>query len=324
MAPQGGGSRDIGVICDGEIPSAVGVQLTQQYDTYSSSSLPSDFFGLGFDHTVTVTEVLFTEGAHFNNGGWFAKTPEVEVLIGDKWQKVASTCSPLYIEVDDAAPQGDPYQTFTFTLEEPIACRGVRVIGPAGGSAKFVSCAELDINFSDVENPTYDVDLSDPIGNAIIVVSETSPTGAGNKNIELIRDGKSAPVGSGGNHATEQYDTFTGRSDDHEEFYGYVFRGEVEVEAVTFTEGCHFDNGGWFKDGTLRVQVLVDGEWEDAEAKVAPAYPKADAQGSFGGNYQSYRFELLDVSTCTGVRVIGMAGGSAHFTSISELAVEIY
>jgi hypothetical protein len=229
----------------------------------------------------------------------------------------------LYIEVDDVAPQGDPYQTFTFTLEQPIACRGVRVIGPAGGSAKFISCAELDINFSDVEDPTYgEIDLTDPVASAIIIVSEASPVGAGNKDIELIRDGKSAPVGSGGNHATEQYDTFKGRGDDHEEFYGYVFRGEADVTAVIFTEGCHFDNGGWFKDGTLRVQVLIDGEWEDADAKVAPAYPKGDSQSTFGSNYQSYRFELLDATTCGGVRVIGMAGGSAHFTSISELSVE--
>ena len=322
-APQGGGNRDIGVICDGEIPTTQGGDYLKQYDTFSDNSLPKDFFGLGFDHTVTVTEVIFTEGAHFENGGWFTKTPEIEVLVGSKWQKVAAICSPLYIEVDGAGAQGDPYQTFTFTLEEPTACRGVRVIGPAGGSHRFISCAELDINFSDVEDPTYDeIDLSDPVANGIIIVSESKPLGAGNKNIELIRDGKSAPVGSGGNHATEQYDTFTDRSDDHEEFYGYVFRGEVDVTAVTFTEGCHFDNGGWFKDGTLRVQVLIDGEWEDADAKVAPAYPDADAQGRFGSNYQSYRFELLDVTTCGGVRMIGMAGGSAHFTSISELSVE--
>jgi hypothetical protein len=70
------------------------------------------------------------------------------------------------------------------------------------------------------------------------------------------------------------------------------------------------------------VQVLIDGEWEDADAKVAPAYPDADAQVRFDSNYQSYRFELLDVTTCGGVRIIGMAGGSAHFTSISELSVE--
>ena len=323
MAPQGGGSRDIGVICDGEIPSVAGAQLTQQYDTYSSSTLPKDFFGLGFDHTVTVTEVLFTEGAHFENGGWFTKTPEVEVLIGDTWQKVESRCSPLYIEVDGVGAQGDPYQTFTFTLEEAVACRAVRIVAPAGGSSKFASCAEIDINFSDVENPTYDdVDLSDPVGGAIIIVSEANPSGAGNKNIELIRDGKSAAVGSGGNHATEQYDTFVGSPVDHEEYYGYIFRGEVKVASVTFTEGCHFDNGGWFKDGTLRLELLIDGDWVEAECSVSPKYPTGDYQGAFGSNYQSYTFTLELPELCSGVRVIGMAGGGAHFTSISELAVE--
>ena len=322
-APQGGGSRDISVICDGEIPNAGSAQLTQQYDTYSSSSLPTDFFGLGFDHTVTVTEIIFTEGAHFENGGWFQKTPEIEVLIGDEWIKVAATCSPLYIEVNDISAQGDPYQTFTFTLENEVACRAVRVIGPAGGSSHFISCAELDVNFSDVENPTYgEVDLSDPVGSAIIILSENNPSGAGCKNIELIRDGKSAPVGSGGNYETEQYDTFRGRADDHEEFYGYIFRGEVAVASVTFTEGCHFDNGGWFKDGTLRLELLIDGEWEAAECSLTPAYPKSDSQWAFEQNYQSYTFELQVPEYCSGIRIIGMAGGGAHFTSISELSVE--
>ncbi len=323
-APQGGGSRDVSVIADGLIPTVQGADLLQQYDTFGSETPAKDWFALNFDHTVTVTEVLFTEGAHFENGGWFQKTPEIEVLLNGEWQRVNTTCSPLYIEVNAQAPQGDPYQTFTFALEEEIACQGVRVIGIPGGSAQFVSCAELDINFSDVEDPTYDdIDLSDPVGSAIIIVSENNPNGAGNKDIEIIRDGKSAAVGSSGNHATEQYDTFTNRGDDHEEYYGYIFRGEVEVASVTFTEGCHFDNGGWFKDGTLRLELLIDGEWTDAEATVSPKYPSGDSMGLFGSNYQSYKFTPSSATKCTGIRVIGMAGGSAHFTSVSELAVEV-
>ena len=328
MAPQGGGSRDIGVICDGEIPSVVGAQLTQQYDTFGGEYLGKDWFGLKFDHGVKLTEVLFTEGAHFENGGWFQKTPTVEVLMEDgNWSEIYTECSPLYMEVDAQSAQGDPYQTFTFTFahgETPYYCYGVRVVGEPGGSSQFASCAELDVNFSEVKDPTYEgVNPSDPVGSAIIIVSESNPAGAGCKDIELIRDGKSAAVGSYGNHATEQYDTFTGRSDDHEEFYGYIFRGEVDVTSVTFTEGCHFDNGGWFKDGTLRLELMIDGEWEEADATLSPKYPKGDSMGTFGGNYQSYTFALVDALTCSGVRVIGMAGGSAHFTSVSELAVEV-
>lgn len=323
-APQGGGSKDISVITDGEIPTPQAADNLKQYDTYGGKTPEKDWFALQFDHTVTVTEVLFTEGAHFENGGWFQKTPDIEVLVNGEWKKAETTCSPLYIEVNAMAPQGDPYQTFTFALKEGVACQGVRVIGIPGGSSRFVSCAELDINYSDVENPTYgDVDFSDPVSGAIIIVSENNPAGAGCKDIELIRDGKSAAVGSGGNYGTEQYDTFTGRSDDHEEYYGYVFRGAVEVLSVTFTEGCHFDNGGWFKDGSLRLELLIDGKWVEAEATMSPKYPNGDSQSAFGSNYQSYRFALSGATKCNGIRVIGMAGGSAHFTSISELAVEV-
>ena len=279
-----------------------------------------------FDHGVKLTEVLFTEGAHFENGGWFKQTPTVEVLMEDgNWSEIYTECSPLYMEVDAQSAQGDPYQTFTFKFghgETPYFCYGVRVVGEPGGSSQFASCAELDVNFSEVKDPTYEgADQLDPVSSAVIIVSETNPVGAGNKNIELIRDGKSAAVGSGGNHETEQYDTFVGAQDDHEEYYGYVFREDVNILTVTFTEGCHFGNGGWFKDGTLRLELMVDGEWEEADAKISPSYPKGDSQGSFGSNYQPYTFTLDTATPCRGVRVIGMAGGSAYFTSISELAV---
>ncbi|MBQ7319966.1 MAG: ADP-ribosylglycohydrolase family protein [Clostridia bacterium] len=320
--PAGGGSRNISVITDGETPTPEMADNLKQYDTYGGSAPAEDWYALNFDHVVTVSEVLFTEGAHFGNGGWFKKTPRIEALIDGKWTAVDVTCSPLYIEVDDMAPQGDPYQTFTFKLEEETACEGVRVIGVPGGSSQFVSCAELAVNYTHVENPTYDVTGETAEFDSIVIVSESNPAGAGCKDINIIRDGEKPSVGSSGNHGSVQYDTFVGSGVEHEEFFGYIFRHDWEVFSVEFTEGAHFDNGGWFKDGTLRLELLLDGEWVEADCSIKPSYPDGDSQSAFGSNYQTYTFTLEISEICRGVRVIGMAGGSAHFTSISELAVD--
>lgn len=316
-APQGGGSRDIGVITDGFLPKP-GAENAVQYDTFVGSAQSSAWFALNFDHKVTVTGVRFTEGAHFDNGGWFKKTPSVEVLLDGKWVKAESTVSPLYMETDSAASQGDPFETFTFTLAEPVKCEGIRVTGTPGGSSGFASCAELEVLYSAVENPTYEAVGGDMIGSAIIVVSESSPAGAGCRDIEIIRDGIVPKKGA--DHATAQYDTFRNRSDEHEEYYGYLFRGEYEISTVSFTDGEHFGNGGWFRNGEIRVEVMVGDGWKAVDAKVSPNYPKADSQGSFT-DYRTYVF-TFDPVTCRGVRVIGTAGGSANFTGCSELSVE--
>lgn len=316
--PTGGGNRDISVIADGLIPQP-GAASTEQYDTFTGSSATSAWFALNFDHKVTVTDVLFTEGEHFNNGGWFRKTPKIELLIDGQWKETETTFSPLYIEVNDMSAQGAPYETFTFTLTTPTVCEGVRVIGTPGGSSTFVSCAELDVRYSEVENPTYDDDADSIEERSILILSENSPSGAGCKDPEIIRDGKIPKAGE--SHTTVQYDTFLNRADDHEDYFGYIFRGTYEISAVKFTDGAHFGNGGWFKDGEIWVEALINGKWEIVSATVDPKYPVSDSQGSFP-TYRTYTFTLTTPTECQGIRIIGAAGGSAHFTSISELSVE--
>ena len=92
---------------------------------------------------------------------------------------------------------------------------------------------------------------------------------------------------------------------------------------MSFTEGNHFGNGGWFADGTLSVEVLKDGVWQKAEATVSPAYPNGNALSSFGKGYETYVFTLKTPGFFSGVRLIGIAGGGVRggFISCSELAV---
>ncbi|MBO7400576.1 MAG: hypothetical protein J6U75_05140, partial [Clostridia bacterium] len=60
-----------------------------------------------------------------------------------------------------------------------------------------------------------------------------------------------------------------------------------------------------------------------AEATPDKPYPVGNTQGAFGADYESYRFVFDSPVECSGVRIIGSAGGTMHFISVSELSVEV-
>lgn len=311
--PVGSGSKDISVIADGFYPDYATWNSLEQYDTYTAGYSSGEWFALEFDHSVHVTGVLFTEGMHFNNGGWFDPAPAVQILKDGVWTDVQSECDPAY-------GGNEPFTTFTFTLASPEWCEGVRVTGKPGGSATFVSCSELDVLFDEVKDPTYTQTERDPVKDAFIIISVTDPKGTGCKDIEIIRDGYIPKPGD--NYTSVSFDTFAYNSNDHEEYVGYVFRSAQKLTAVTFTEGAHFNDGGFFKSGDIHVEILVGDEWITAETTPDKSYPVGNAQGVFGANYESYRFAFDSPVECGGVRIIGSAGGTMHFISVSELSVE--
>ncbi len=156
-----------------------------------------------------------------------------------------------------------------------------------------------------------------------IICSVTAPTGGGSKNIGVICDGV-VPNASSANDSM-QYDTFIYTEENYRRsvYIGYVYKQEKQISTVSFTEGNHFGNGGWFADGTLSVEVLKDGVWQKAEATVSPAYPNGNALSSFGKGYETYVLTLKTPGSFSGVRLIGIAGGGVRggFISCSELAV---
>lgn len=195
-------------------------------------------------------------------------------------------------------------------------CRAATLQGTTGVLREYMPVQLLYGEIPEKSHPS----LPDTIaGRSEIIVSETSPQGAGARDIDLMRDGVIPSAGE--SHSLVQYDTYTNRSDDHEEYYGYCFDRTYRVMQVVYTDGAHFGNGGWFKEGTLHIEIYVDGQWHDAEATVSPAYPTGDSMELFGSNYRTYTFILQHATACDGVRIVGLAGGSAHFTSISELEV---
>ena len=151
-------------------------------------------------------------------------------------------------------------------------------------------------------------------GSGVAICSDSMPTGSGSKDLSIICDG----VKRGAN--ADQYDTFIGVMGAHEDYVGYIFIGDYKVSSVKFTEGMHFDNGGWFADGSLKLQALVDGKWEEVDASMSPTYPNANKMSAFGAAFQTYTF-TFDERICAGIRLIGTAGGEAGFISVAELEI---
>ena len=146
------------------------------------------------------------------------------------------------------------------------------------------------------------------------ICSVTAPLGTGNTDIFIMNDG------AVGVSLKTQYDTYQGYLNSHKDYIGYIFKNKCSVDKLIFTEGMNFDNGGWFADGTVTVQVLVNDTWTNINAKISPSYPNSNEKDGFGEDFEEYTFTFNAVE-CDGIRIIGTAGGEAGFISVSELAV---
>ncbi|MEJ5943961.1 DUF4185 domain-containing protein [Pseudokineococcus basanitobsidens] len=103
------------------------------------------------------------------------------------------------------------------------------------------------------------------------------------------------------------------------DYWGYTLAEPVRMNRVDYTSGEMSDDGGWFSAfaGGLRVQVRRDFVWTDVEdLRITPDYPFSPEAGPRRTFTLRFRRTWGD-----GVRIIGQPGGSAHFTSISELGV---
>jgi hypothetical protein len=154
---------------------------TDQYDTYVDGTLtPSQYIGYTFGSSKTFSKLVFQEGMHFLDGGWFSNgSLKVQVRNGTTWANVSANVTPAYPDGNDSERFGSGFETYTFELNT-IQGNGIRISGNAGGSSQFISVAELQV----FENNT------NIASQGTIVATVTAPNGGGNKNIEIIRDGK--------------------------------------------------------------------------------------------------------------------------------------
>ena len=143
----------------------------------------------------------------------------------------------------------------------------------------------------------------------------TSPSGGGNHDLEVIRDGDLPEVGN--SDSTRQYDTYDGGAH-ADDWIGYHFDSPKTFSRIEFQEGKHFDNGGWF-DTAPYVEVEANGMWQQVENLVTnPRYQDTDHVGASARSFETF-FLSFESTIGTGIRLRGTPGGSASFISVGEL-----
>ncbi len=306
-APTGGGNHAIEVIRDDDMPPAGSLDSSRQYDTYDGANAATeDWIGYAYPAPRRFNQVLFQEGRHFWNGGWFASGLRVQVRQNGVWVDIAAAPTPAYPGVNAIT-----YEIFRWTFPG-IVGDAIRIYGRPGGSAAFISVGELRV-YGDASVAPPPNGLADVTKTGIIIARVTAPTGGGNHNLEVIRDGDMPPVGSV--DSSRQYDTYDGANAASVDWIGYVFQVPQRFRRVVFQEGRHFWDGGWFD--SLALQVRQNGVWTTVNATVTPAYPGLNAL-----TYETFVFDLPE-TTGDGIRIYGAPGGTADFISVGELRVYV-
>ncbi len=309
--PYGKGITSAGesnLLVDGTIPytgSPTAVQ--EQFEIKAASADESIWAGIEFDGAYAINGLRFVEGKQNKKGGWYAETPTVEVLIDGKWTAIESEISPAY-PGNSIEEQGAAFESYRFTFEE-IVCEGVRIIGKGGGSEPYISVGEL-IPRCDGVSASAEFDNEDI---PLLICSQMLPTGSGSKDLFILCDGVID---------NKSYDTYNSIVVADIEYFGYQFRETRKISTLIYTEGNHYTDGGWFKNGDIHIDVLVDGEWKEVEATASPAYPTGNSQGDFGASFETYTFTLKESVDCDGIRISGLAGGKGDFISANELVVQ--
>jgi hypothetical protein len=147
---------------------------------------------------------------------------------------------------------------------------------------------------------------------ATIIALVPNPTGGGNPNIEIIRDGINPPLGSG--NVLDQFDTYTGGQPRDLDWIGYTFTTAKQFTSLIYQEGLDNQWGGCFQP--LRVQVRNNGLWTDVQGLViTPPYP--------GSNLVSFETYQLNFNSTTGdaIRIAGPPTGQGHYIGVGELRV---
>jgi hypothetical protein len=140
-APTGIGSKNLGVIRDGVKPPAGSSDSTQEYDTYDgANTAPEDWIGYTFAAPQTFSRVMFQEGMHFWDGGWFT-TLTVQVRQAGVWTTVSNLqFTPSFPFAND----GTNYQSYILDFSA-ITGDGIRLDGAPGGQNQFISVGELEV-----------------------------------------------------------------------------------------------------------------------------------------------------------------------------------
>jgi glucose/arabinose dehydrogenase/PKD repeat protein len=136
--PVAGGSLD--VVRDGVRPPLTATDPMLEYASVTGTIASEGWIGYQWQVGQTFSSILFQEGMHFADGGWFA-TLDVQVRRNGVWRSVNTLAiTPDYPAIDN----GQSFETYTLSFE-PATGEAIRIIGLPGGSRTFFSVAELRV-----------------------------------------------------------------------------------------------------------------------------------------------------------------------------------
>ena len=116
-----------------------------------------------------------------------------------------------------------------------------------------------------------------------------------------------------------QYDSYVGGGGHGEQSIGYLFDKPKTITTLTYTEGKHFWDGGWWVVGPV-VEVDVNGVWTPVFNEFwSPSQP-IDGDPDSDHSFETFVASFDPVRT-RGIRLTGNAGGQDHFISVGELTV---
>lgn len=139
LNPQGGGNHNPEIIRDGVKPAPGANNWNAQYDTFTGVTSSEDWIGYQYTQSYSFGRVVFQEGMQFSDGGWFDNLT-VQVRQSGVWANVSGlTVTPSY-----ARNNGVSYETYTLAFSA-ITGDAIRIYGAPGGSADFISVAELQV-----------------------------------------------------------------------------------------------------------------------------------------------------------------------------------
>ena len=126
-----------------------------------------------YDRAMTARRLRFIEGDHFTlpamTGGW-VEQPLLEARIDGAWSMLGGHWS-------EPADPAVPFQRLDWVLDAPATVSGLRLRGIAGGTHRFVTCAELDALDDDTQppRPSFDLDGSGIIDGGELYAWHNSP-----------------------------------------------------------------------------------------------------------------------------------------------------
>jgi len=176
----------LGIMTDGNLDGSA------QSQTNPATTKSEDYWGIGFNRLYDFNRVVYTTGADFYDGSWFASGLKVQVMQSGTWVDVSGTSiSPEY-PYDVSAY---PYKSYTFTFNT-ISGEAIRVYGvPAERQPEyqFTAIAELEIYYDVTPSTTPSVTPTPTPVNTSLVSAVNIPASYVNmgdpKGMVMLPDG---------------------------------------------------------------------------------------------------------------------------------------